>query len=526
MGDDVLEGRAVEERGREDVQGVEPAAGLADVLDDEVRRVVPLEPRLVLEGVVDLGVGHRAGVEPDVQDVGDPAHRGAAGRVVRVGAGQLVDEGPVQVRLARLVERHPAEVGLELGQRAVDVRAGVGLVVGDPHRDRGAPVAVAGDRPVAGVLEPLAELAVLDVLGDPVDLLVELDHAVLELGHGHVPRGDRAVDQRGAAAPAVRVGVHVGLLAQQHALGLEHVDDGAVGLEDLQARDVPQRGHGVERGVGEQRQEVRRLVDGEDHGDAVLLAHPLVVLAVGRRLVDQAGAVGGGDVIGHHDLPRLPRPPGLDVGEVVPQGTVADALELIAGPAAGHGRPDRGGGVLRLSVAQVPGVVGQQVLAEEEGRALVLPGALHGHVADLGPDGDRLVGGQGPGGGGPGQQLRADQLAGDLGVLGARGVVQDLEGHCDGGVLAVLVDVVVHPQLVVGQRRLVLPAVRQDAEAAVGQPLLVQLLEGPDDRLHVLDVERLVVVLEVDPAGLAGDVLLPLVGVLQDRGAAGVVELL
>ena len=53
----------------------------------------------------------------------------------------------------------------------------------------------------------------------------------------------------------------------------------------------------------------------------------------------------------------------------------------------------------------------------------------------------------------------------------------------------------------------------------------MQGLEGPDDRLHVLDVERLVVVLEVHPACLAGDVVLPLAGVLHDRGAAGIVEL-
>ncbi len=53
----------------------------------------------------------------------------------------------------------------------------------------------------------------------------------------------------------------------------------------------------------------------------------------------------------------------------------------------------------------------------------------------------------------------------------------------------------------------------------------MQLLEGPEHGLHVLDVERLVVVLEVHPARLAGDVALPFVGVLHDGGAAGVVEL-
>ena len=107
----------------------------------------------------------------------------------------------------------------------------------------------------------------------------------------------------------------------------------------------------------------------------------------------------------------------------------------------------------------------------------------------------------------------------------ARPVV-DVVADGDGRVLAVLVDVVVHPQLVVGQRRLVVPAVGQDAEALVDQALVVQLLEGPDDRLHVVGVHRAVVVVEVDPARLAGDVVAPLAGVLHHRLAAGLVELL
>ena len=76
----------------------------------------------------------------------------------------------------------------------------------------------------------------------------------------------------------------------------------------------------------------------------------------------------------------------------------------------------------------------------------------------------------------------------------------------------------------VGERSLVLPAVGQHAEALVGQALVVEALERPDDGLHVLDVQGLVVVFEVDPARLAGDVLFPLVGVLEHGGAGSVVE--
>ncbi len=39
-----------------------------------------------------------------------------------------------------------------------------------PDRDRRAPIAIAGDRPIARIFEPFAEPAVFDVLRDPMDL--------------------------------------------------------------------------------------------------------------------------------------------------------------------------------------------------------------------------------------------------------------------------------------------------------------------------------------------------------------------
>ena len=64
------------------MQGVKPATGLTDVFNDEVAGEVRLgsrpateEPLGVLERKVDLPEGHRAGVEPDVEDILDPAHR-------------------------------------------------------------------------------------------------------------------------------------------------------------------------------------------------------------------------------------------------------------------------------------------------------------------------------------------------------------------------------------------------------------------------------------------------------------------
>ena len=440
--------------------------------------------------------------------------------VVRVGPRQLVDERAVQVHLSLVVDGQAAEVGLHLGQRTVDVRARVLGIVRLPHRDGRTPVTVTADGPVAGVVQPLAELAVLDVARDPVDLLVQLGHAVLELGDLHVPGRYRAVDQRVPAAPAVRVAVLVAGLADQAAIGAEHLGDGLVGVEDLQAHDRRQFT------VCKQGQELGALIHGEDHGDAGVFTDLLVILTVGRSLVNDAGTVSGGDVIGHQESPGVFRAVLLGIGKVIPQRFVLEARQLGT-RVSGHNSGSCGSGVV---VPQVLGIGPQQVSREQEAaRHRSLSGCrLHAvgscgqdGIGDVRPDGERQVGGQRPGRGGPGERLHAFQRRGECGVSGLDG-----ERDRDGLVLAVLVDVVVHAEFVVGQRRLVLPAVRKDTVAVVGEALLMKLLEGPEYGLHVLDVEGLVVVLEVNPTGLAGDVGLPLVGVLHDGGTAGVIELI
>ena len=79
------------------MQGVEPSAGLSDVLNDEVAGVVVLEPFLVFKGVVRGSERHGARFKPAVKNFGDAAHHRFPARVVRVRAYQSVDSGAVQV---------------------------------------------------------------------------------------------------------------------------------------------------------------------------------------------------------------------------------------------------------------------------------------------------------------------------------------------------------------------------------------------------------------------------------------------
>ena len=129
MADDILEGRFVEQRAGKNMQRVEPATSLVDVLDDEVGRVVLLEPLFVLEGIVHLCERHGAGLEPAVEYFGNSAHHGRTGRIVRVRSHEFVDVGAMQIR------RPDTEVGFEFVEAAVDIDSWIVGVVASPHRD-------------------------------------------------------------------------------------------------------------------------------------------------------------------------------------------------------------------------------------------------------------------------------------------------------------------------------------------------------------------------------------------------------
>src|SRR5262249_48937670 len=79
----------------------------------------------------------------------------------------------------------------------------------------------ARERPVDVVLEPFAEAAVLDVLGVPADRLVAGEQLVLVARGGDVPARLGVVEERRRAAPAVRIGVLVDLLAEGAAGAVE-----------------------------------------------------------------------------------------------------------------------------------------------------------------------------------------------------------------------------------------------------------------------------------------------------------------
>ena len=479
VADHVLEWWLVEQRGRQHDERVEPAARLRDVFDDEVRGRMRLEPLAVLERIVHLRERHRAGLEPAVEHLGHAAHHRLAGRIVGVLANERVDERAMQVRDL------DAKVALHLGDRAVDIGARILGIVALPHRDRRAPVAVAADRPIARVLEPLAELPVADVLRDPADRLVVRDHAILDRRDLDEPRArQRLVDQRFARAPAVRIVVLVGDVAQQHAAILEHLDDVLVGVEHERALPLLH----LARVAAE-------VIDGAHEFDAVLLADLLVVFAKARRHVHDARAFCGVDELAaEHDEAVLA------AREVREHRLIGAAHEVVALARA-----------YLLEAFELLLVVGNGRCADHVAHVAL----LQDRVVDLGADRERQVARQRPRRRRPHEHRHRAEVAG----LG-----QQSERDGDRRILS-RPRRIIDARLEVADGRLHRPRVRHHALPFVDEALVEQRLEGPHHALHVGEVHGLVVAVEVDPARLTRDVVAPLARVAQHALPARIVVL-
>ncbi len=354
--DHVLVRGLVEDQRADRHQRVEPAAGLVDGLGDELRRVTALEQLLVLVRVAPLRERHRARVVPGVDDLRHARGRGAAA-VLRAGEGDLVDVRAVRVQARLVGARQLGQLRAGADDREVVLRAA-------PDRQRRAPVAVTGQRPVDVVVQPVAEPAVLDRVREPVGVLVLLEQPVLDRGGADVPGRLRVVEQRGVAAPAVRVAVLVRQVLEEQAALVEVGGELLVGLLEEDAAD--QRQVLLEGAVG---------ADRVDHGQAVGAADLEVVLTEGGGLVDQTGAVLGGDVLG--------------VDHVV--GGLGELDQLEGAPVGPAFHLGAGEGLPGLLPALAEGLL-QQRLGDDQ---LLL--AVRGDdVGDLGVGGDGRVGHQGP----------------------------------------------------------------------------------------------------------------------------------
>mmetsp|Transcript_33801 Transcript_33801/g.54241 ORF Transcript_33801/g.54241 Transcript_33801/m.54241 type:complete len:468 (-) Transcript_33801:316-1719(-) len=441
-----------------------------------------------------LRVGHGARLEPTVEHLVDAPQRGKTWSAARRDL-EVVDEMAMDVRdfCARSL------LQLSNGSNHTHLLT----VLRGPHGDGSAPVPTAADGPIVCVLQPVVKALLLDVGGHPVRFFVVCQELRLNFFHLDKIRRHRLVDERRVRAPAIGVGVHQPRVVYQPPHVLDGGDELFVRLLDVLAQEW--RSHGLaEASVIVYWVRKHAALGHHAAGDA----HPVIVLAVRRRLVHHAGATVVRHVPVHAHLERC----GLHfLGEEGKQWLVSNILELGAShlldnlPAVGEACP-----ISCLATFHLLCRARKKSDAHLRHHVHSACGRPDIYVHERGVDTQRQVRGQGPGCSSPRDERGAEVAA------------NDRKGHHHGRVGHVPV---VQASLEVRQRRVAGSGVRHHLEALVHEILLPQSFENPPHGLHVVGVQSLIVVFEVDPATGAGHRLFPLLGVTHDDAAALLVVL-
>ena len=185
----------VKDKGRNCHQRVEPTTGLVNTLGDEICRELALKHFLILKGIVPLCEGHRAGVEPTVDNLAYTLHLTAT--LITLDSNG-VDEGTVKLNVVGTVVAHR----LKLLDRA-DRMLVTALTL--PDVKRSTPISVTGETPVLNVGKPITETTLTDILGNPVYGVIILNKVVTHLGHLDEPSVASIVNKRSVTSPAMRI---------------------------------------------------------------------------------------------------------------------------------------------------------------------------------------------------------------------------------------------------------------------------------------------------------------------------------
>ena len=179
---------------------IKPPSGLVHGLTDKVRRKMLFKNFLVFKRIVPLRKRHGARVEPAVDHLFDPRHFTAAFRAADCNA---VDIRLVQLDVIRAIMGH----GFQLGDGTHRMPMAAAAL---PDIQRRPPVAVTADAPVLHIVQPVSEPSLSNTFRNPVYLCIIFQQLFLYRGHSDEPRIPGIINQRGIAAPAVRIGMFKG----------------------------------------------------------------------------------------------------------------------------------------------------------------------------------------------------------------------------------------------------------------------------------------------------------------------------
>ena len=442
----------------------------------------------------------RARVEPDLQDVGA---LGVAGGVI---AGLVEDV--FHRRTAPSLDAAFFNNGGRLVQDGHGAWVQFAAVFVQKERYGHTPAALARDAPVGAVGDHVAQAAaaVLGVKGGLVDgvqgqLAQGLGGFVFgkdafALVHAHEPLRRGAVDHRRFVAPAVRVAVGDAHRGHQAAVLAQGLDDDGAGFPDVLAAKERQL-------VGVHAVALHRVQDvvvGHAVGDTAVE----VVHAVGGRGVHDTGAVAVAHVLGQVQR----RQASVAVGAAAAVDVVERVAEHLATQGLAFGRGQDGAG--RAVALQT---LLHQIHAQEQHPF----GRVDQRVLEFGVGVERLVGGDGPRGGGPDHRKSgfARGQGGQAKGLGQAARVVRLKGHVQR--VALFIGVF---DLELGQGRATVKAPVHGFQATVNKAALDDALEGADFAGFVGEVHGAVGALPVAEHAQALEVFALLVDLFGGEGTA------
>ena len=542
------------------MQGIEPAAGLVHAFGNEIGRGAEARSTQVAEAF--LRIRHGAGIEPNVDEVRFPDHLFTAGRHQE----NAVDIRPVQVYLIVVVQAHVGRVEALVLQRIGGHYAGGNRLLNfviqflygadanlffavfrAPDGQRRAPVAGTGKVPVLDVLQPLPEPSRTGGSGFPGNFLVQLYHGVLYGRCLDEPAVQRVVQHRKICAPAVGIAVHVLLHLESAAVGLHHnakvyiqrslflymlevllVAGLYISAGIFLVRRIYRGGKGRIHVFQTHeaaltvylRLRIAVFVDGHDGADAGSSGHALIVGTEGGGDVHDARTVAGGYIVAGDNAESISV--GLEPGDEL---MILDAHQLGTLEAAfqhlvGHNLVSFGVAFQRLvfSLGVEPGT--QQLLGQHiHGR---FPGirveGQHADILNIRPHAEGGIGRQGPGRGGPGQEIsresfRAKQRLGST-------VLDNFELHGGRGVAHILVAARL-VQFVGAEAGAVRGRIRLNGVALIEETLVVNFLEKVPEGFYVAVVVGDVRVFHIYPVTYALRHAFPFLGIFHHLPAAG-----
>ena len=245
--------------GQSNVDGmhiVKPRSHLADVLNDEVRRIILLKLGLVFKRIMQLCKRHTAALEPAVEHLID------AGKCLTVNFKGDV----IHPRTMIIIQLHAAEL-LQLRIRPDHFdRTPVAL----PHRHGRRPEAVAAEIPIWCLLDILGKAAVLEMSREPIDMLVLLQHQRLLALDVEEPAWDGPVHDALFASRIERIFVTNVLNLPHHTLFFQVFGDEFIIFPYLQAFVI---------GVSV----VAVIINHMEGRDAIGFTKFKVILTIGRR---------------------------------------------------------------------------------------------------------------------------------------------------------------------------------------------------------------------------------------------------